>query len=224
MSAVKVKICGLRTEETLDAAIEGGADFVGLVFFPKSPRNVDLATAACLARRAHERSPSKVVALVVDADDRLLDAIAGEVLPDILQLHGLETPERVAAIRSRLGLPLWKAVPVAKAADVEAGLAYMAEGRLADLVLFDAKPPDDPASLPGGNGLAFDWRILDGLAGRHPFVLAGGLTPDNVAAAVELTRPAVVDVSSGVESAPGLKDTALIRRFIRAAKTAKQHA
>jgi phosphoribosylanthranilate isomerase len=222
MSDVKVKICGLGTEATLDAAIEAGADYVGLVFCARSPRNVDLATAGSLARRAHERSRAKVVALVVDADDALLDAILRDVAPDVLQLHGHESAERVAAIRARFGLPLWKAVPVATAADVGAGLAFMDEGRLADLVLFDARPPPCPAALPGGNGLAFDWRILTGIAARHPFVLAGGLTPDNVAAAVELVRPAVVDVSSGVESAPGVKDPALIRRFIRAAKAAKE--
>lgn len=217
----KVKICGLKTEAALDAALEAGADYVGLVLFAKSPRNVEFGTAQALSRRAHERSRAKVVVLLVDPDDALVDRARREVAPDILQLHGKEPPERVRAIRARSGLAIIKAVSVASPADVAAAAAYLDPGHAADLILFDAKPPSDPASLPGGNGLAFDWRILEAARGRFPFMLAGGLTPANVAEAIRLTDAAAVDVSSGVETAPGVKSPELIRHFLNAVKTGK---
>jgi phosphoribosylanthranilate isomerase len=218
----KVKICGIKTEAALDAALEGGADYVGLVFFERSPRHVDLATAQALSRRTHERSRAQVVALLVDADDALISRVAADVHPDLLQLHGSETPERVAQIRKHSGLPVMKAVSVRDGTDVDGAGAYHAPGERADLILFDAKPAPDARALPGGNGLLFDWRLLEAVRGRYPFALAGGLDPDNVAEAIRLTGAAVVDVSSGVESRPGEKDPELIRRFLRAAKAAKQ--
>lgn len=221
---VEVKICGLKTEAALDAALEAGADYVGFVLFAKSPRNISLETARALIRRAHERSHAKAVALLVDPDEAFAAEVARVTEADIVQLHGKETPERVESIVRTIGSPLWKAVSVATAEDVEAAARYFAPGRRADLILFDAKPPPDPAALPGGNGLSFDWRILTGAERSFPFALAGGLTPETVADAVRLTHPAVVDVSSGVETSPGMKDEALIRRFIRNAKAAKQHA
>ena len=207
-----VKICGLSTAPTLEAAIDAGADYVGLVFFAKSPRNVSVPVAADLAARARGRV--KTVALVVDPSDAALDQIVADVQPDWLQLHGHETPARVAEIKARYGLPVLKALPIATEADVVAADAWRP---VADMLLFDAKPPPD-ATLTGGNGLSFDWRLVAGVARRYPFMLAGGLTPDNVAAAVATTGAAAVDVSSGVETAPGLKDADLIRRFVTAAK------
>lgn len=222
----RVKICGLRTEATLDAALDAGADLVGFVLFPRSPRNVSLAEAAALVAYARARSTAKTVALLVDPDDALVDQVSAHVAPDFLQLHGNETPERVAEIRRRSGLFVIKAVPVATAEEVKAGLRYLAPGR-ASILLFDAKPPADPAALPGGNGLSFDWRILDAARpvaalGQTPYAVAGGLTPGNVAAAIALTGAGIVDVSSGVETRPGEKDPDLIRRFLQAAKAAKQ--
>jgi phosphoribosylanthranilate isomerase len=220
----KVKICGIKTEEALDAALEAGADYVGLVFFEKSPRHLDVATAKALARRARERSRTQVVALLVDADDALVDRVASEVRPDLLQLHGSETPERAREIQRRARIPVMKAIPVATEGDAAAADDYLEPGGRADLVLFDARPPQDPAALPGGNGLTFDWRILAGVKGRYPFALAGGLTAENVADAIRLTGASVVDVSSGVERSAGVKDPELIRRFLQAAKAAKQTA
>lgn len=207
-----VKICGLSTAPTLEAAIDAGADYVGLVFFAKSPRNVSVPVAAELAARARGRV--KTVALVVDALDAALDQIVADVQPDWLQLHGHETLARVAEIKARYGLPVLKALPIATEADVVAADAWRP---VADMLLFDAKPPPD-ATLTGGNGLSFDWRLVAGVARRYPFMLAGGLTPDNVAAAVATTGAAAVDVSSGVETAPGVKDADLIWRFVTAAK------
>jgi len=211
--SVKVKICGLRTEAALEAALDAGADYVGLVFFPPSPRNVTPQAARALAQKARGRA--KVVALMVDPDDGLIDAVVAAAAPDLIQLHGQETPERVAEVRRRWGRPVMKAVAVATAADAADAHRYRAA---ADLVLFDARAPAE-ATRPGGNGAPFDWRALLGIGGEGvPFVLSGGLTPDNVAEAVRLTGAAIVDVSSGVESRPGEKDPELIRRFIRAAK------
>jgi phosphoribosylanthranilate isomerase len=215
-----VKICGITDETSLDAALAGGADYIGLVFFPKSPRHLDLARAKAL-RAMVPNGTCKAVALVVDPSDEQLAEIISAVDPDVMQLHGHETIERVAEIRTKSGKPIWKAVPVNSAADVEAARGYLGPGRLADVLLFDAKP-DPTAPLPGGNGLAFDWHILQGLKARLAFALAGGLTPENVAEAVERTGATIVDVSSGVESAPGHKDPELIRRFLRNAKAAKQ--
>jgi phosphoribosylanthranilate isomerase len=216
-----VKICGINNRTILDAALTGGADFVGLVFFAKSPRHLSLAEAQALREAVPRQGPCRTVALVVDAADDALADIMAAVDPDFLQLHGHETVERVAQIRAMFRTPILKAVPVTSAADVEKALRYFAPGQVADILLFDAKP-DPSTALPGGNGLAFDWHVLDGLAARIPFALAGGLTPANVAEAIACTRASIVDVSSGVESAPGVKDPDRIRRFLHNAKAAKQ--
>ncbi len=214
----EVKICGLRDAASLDAALDSGADYVGFVFFARSPRNVDPSAARVLADRARGRA--KIVTLFVDPDDVLLAEVVGAVEPDIIQLHGSETPARVGEVARRFGRPVMKAVAVGGAADVAAALAYAG---VAERILFDAKPlPSEGSALPGGNGVAFDWQALAGLEGRLDYMLAGGLNPENVAEAVRLTGARAVDVSSGVERAPGEKDPDLIRRFIRAAKTAKQ--
>lgn len=212
MPPVAVKICGLSRPEHVAAAVEAGASYVGLVFFEKSPRHVTLEAARALALAV----PAGVakVALVVNADDAALDALTDTVAIDILQLHGAETPERVAEIKARYGLPVMKAVGVADAGDLDALDVY---GRVADQILVDAKPPKG-AALPGGNGLSFDWRLIAGRRWAVPWMLAGGLTPDNVGAAVRLTGATQVDVSSGVESAPGVKDAGLIRNFIQSAR------
>ena len=210
----QVKICGLKTMAALDAALDGGADYVGLVFFAPSPRNLKLQDAAALA--GHARGRAQIVALVVDADDAALAAILDDVAPDWLQLHGEESPERVAEIKRRIGLPVIKAVPVATEADGKRAFDYAG---IADLILFDAKAPKGSV-LPGGNGGTFDWSMLDGVKDRIPFMLSGGLNPENVADAIAATSAAAVDVSSGVESAPGVKDPELIRRFLEAVKGA----
>lgn len=210
-----VKICGLSTPETLEAALGAGADLVGFVRFPKSPRYVDLD----LGRRLSEQAKGRTlrVVLLVDADDAaILDSV--EALdPDLLQLHGHESPERVAEIRSRFGCPVMKAVGIADASDV-AALGPFA-GRV-DHLLLDAKPPRTSRALPGGNGLSFDWRLLNGLDPGLSFMLSGGLNPGNVAEAVRLTGSGAVDVSSGVESAPGIKDPEKIEAFVKAARAA----
>ncbi len=208
----RVKICGLRDAASLQAAVDAGAAYVGLVFFPKSPRNVSIEEATMLAQAV----PPGVakVALVVDVDDTLLDQITAKVPLDILQLHGHETPERVAEIRARYGLPVMKAVGVADESDLAALDVY---AQVADQLLVDAKPPKD-AVLPGGNGLSFDWRLIAGRRWPVPWMLAGGLTPDTVGEAIALTGAAQVDVSSGVEAAPGVKDAALIAAFCAAAQ------
>jgi len=208
----KVKICGLKTEAALEAALAGGADFVGFVFFPPSPRNVTLAVAKALADRARGRA--RIVALMVDPDDALVTEVVASVAPDLIQLHGYETPTRVAEVRARSGISVMKAVPVETAEDAHAARQF---SPVADLILFDARAPADSAR-PGGNGAPFDWRTLLGVTEGMPFVLSGGLTPDNVAEAIRLTGATTVDVSSGVESSPGEKDPELIRRFLRAAK------
>jgi phosphoribosylanthranilate isomerase len=214
--AVEVKICGLSTPETLDAALDAGADLVGFVFFPRSPRNVSLEQAARLAARA--RGKAKIVTLVVDADDALLTSIAATVQPDFIQAHGSESPERIAEITRLTGKPVIKAIRVKDDADIAAASQY---STVASLILYDAKAPETLGNaLPGGNGHAFDWGLLEG--GKRPaFMLAGGLTPQNVAEAIRVTGAPVVDVSSGVESAPGIKDIGLIRKFIEAAKSAR---
>jgi len=210
VSQTRVKICGLRTEADVAAVAAAGAAYMGLNFFPRSPRYVDLETAHRLALAAPEGLAK--VGLVVDADDATLDAIVGAVPLDMLQLHGGESPERVEEVRARYGLPVMKALGVAGPEDLPAILDY---STVADQILIDAKPPKD-AVLPGGNGLTFDWRLV---AGRHwlrPWMLAGGLTPENVGDAVLLTGAKQVDVSSGVESAPGVKDPEKIRAFCAA--------
>ena len=213
---VEVKICGLSTPETVDAAIEAGADLVGFVFFPKSPRNVTPGQAAVLADRA--RGKARIVTLVVDADDALLREITSIVDPDLIQTHGSETPERVAEIEQLTGKPVIKAIKVKDASDIAGAAAF---SDVASLILYDAKAPETLGNaLPGGNGHAFDWDLLDGRK-RPAFMLAGGLTPENVAEAIRVTAAPMVDVSSGVESAPGVKDVRLIRKFIEAAKSAR---
>ena len=208
----KVKICGLKTEAALEAALGGGADYVGFVFFPPSPRNIAPAMAKLLAAKAHGRA--KVVALVVDPDDALIAEVVAAAAPDLIQLHGSETLARVAEIRARWGIPVMKAVPVETADDAGAARRF---SPATDLILFDARAPAE-STRPGGNGAPFDWRMLLGLEYEVPFMLSGGLTPDNVAEAIRLTGATIVDVSSGVESRPGEKDPELIRRFLRAAK------
>jgi len=211
MSDIRVKICGLRTEADVAAVAAAGAAYAGFVFFPKSPRNLTIAEARVLALAAPVGLAK--VALVVNADDALLDAITEAMPLDMLQLHGHETPERVAEVRSRYGLPVMKAVGVADEGDLAAVFDYSV---VADQILIDAKPPKG-AALPGGNGLAFDWRLVAQRRWLRPWMLAGGLTPDNVAEAIRLTNARQVDVSSGVESAPGVKDHARIAAFVTAA-------
>ncbi|MCV2868738.1 phosphoribosylanthranilate isomerase [Defluviimonas sp. WL0002] len=208
---IAVKICGLREPAHVVAAAEAGARYVGFVFFSRSPRHLGLADAAALALGVPEGIAK--VALTVNATNEELDAITEAVPLDMLQLHGSESPERVAEVRSRYGLPVMKAVGVAEPADLAALDLYQT---VADQILVDAKPPKG-AVLPGGNGLAFDWRLMLGRVWRRPWMLAGGLTPDNVALAIRSTNARQVDVSSGVETAPGVKDEALIRAFCKAA-------
>lgn len=209
---VNVKICGLRHGDQLADAVSAGARYIGFNFFPPSPRHVSPTRARDLAL-AIPPGIAKV-ALVVDAEDALLEEIAGHVPLDMIQLHGREAPERVRAIRARFGLPVMKVVGVADAGDLAAIADYEA---VADQILLDAKPPRD-AVLPGGNGLSFDWRLIAGREWRKPWMLAGGLTPANVGEAVARTGARQVDVASGVESAPGEKDATLMRDFIRAAQ------
>jgi phosphoribosylanthranilate isomerase len=213
---VEVKICGLSTPETVEAALAAGADMVGFVFFPKSPRNISVAKAAELVKSA--RGQATIVALIVDADDALIESIESAVAPDLYQAHGNETPERVAQMNALTGKPVMKAIKVKDAADVIAARAF--DGKAA-LILYDAKAPETlKDALPGGNGVPFDWSLLDGPANPGIFVLSGGLNPDNVANAIRITGAPIVDVSSGVESAFGIKDIGLIRKFIEAAKSA----
>ncbi len=208
----QIKICGLSTRETMQAALDAGAEMVGLVFYPKSPRHVSFERAITLSAQA--RGSAKVVALVVDGDDALLKTITASVQPDYLQAHGSETPERVAEIARLFGVPVIKAIKVKEAADVALAKAYK---DAAALILYDAKAPED--LLPGGNGLSFDWNLLKGTDGR--FMLSGGLNLENVATAIRLTRAPIVDVSSGVEHLPGQKDIHLIRKLIEAAKSVR---
>ncbi len=210
--AVEIKICGLTTEDAMAAALDNGADYVGLVFFPKSPRHVSLAQAQDLAAMARGRA--QVVALTVDPEDALLDQIVEIVAPDMIQLHGNETPERVATIAERTGCPCLKAIKVATRADLAASQAYR---EAAHMLLFDAKPTA-PDALPGGNGVPFDWRLLVEFPLPTRYMLSGGLTPENVGAALERTRAPILDVSSGVESAPGRKDPDRIKHFIETAR------
>lgn len=209
-----IKICGLSTAATLEAALAAGADMVGFVFFAKSPRHIELEAARELGRRVEGRALK--VALSVDADDQTLAGIIAHLDPDLLQLHGSEAPERVAAVRRRFGLPVMKAIAVAEANDFAAIDLY---APVVDRLLFDAKAPRE-AQAPGGNGRVFDWQLLAGLDCAKPYLLSGGLSADNVAAALAITQAPGIDVSSGVESAPGIKDPAAIACFIRAARQA----
>ncbi len=218
MADIRVKICGLRSAADVDAAARAGAAYGGFVFFDKSPRHLSLTQARELTRHAPEGFAK--VALVVDASDAFLDALLDQCPFDMLQLHGHEPVARVSEIRARYGLPVMKAVGIAEADDLHAAFDY---ALVADQILIDAKPPKD-AALPGGNGLAFDWRLVAQRRWLRPWMLAGGLTPSNVAQAIALTNARQVDVSSGVESAPGVKDADLMAAFVRAATTPPQPA
>ena len=214
-SPARIKICGLSTEETLDAALALGVDWIGLVLFPRSPRHVDLAHAATLSARARGRAER--VVLLVDPDDTLLHQAIEALDPDLIQLHGGESPDRVAAIRALAGRPVMKAIGVATSADLAALPAYAA---VADRILLDAKAPPD-AALPGGNGRSFDWTLLAGIDLPPGTMLSGGLDAANVADALTRTKLGAVDVSSGVESAPGVKDPDRIAAFVAAARAAR---
>jgi len=209
-----VKICGLSTPETLDAALGSGADMVGFTRIARSPRYVSLDLAHKLSLQARGRA-QRVVLLLDPSDEDVAQAVEA-IDPDLIQLHGSESPERVAGIRSMVKRPVMKALGIAEASDLKALTLYAD----ADRILLDAKPPRTADALPGGNGIPFDWRLLDGLDPGISFMLSGGLNPDNVAEAIRLTKAQAVDVSSGVESGPGLKDSARIEAFIRAARTA----
>lgn len=214
--AARVKICGLKTADAVAAALAGGADFVGFVFYPPSPRNLTTDEARPLAAMARGRAG--IVALLVDPSDALIGEVVAAIAPDLLQLHGSETADRVAEVKRRFGVPVMKAIKVETAADAAAALDYLG---VADRILFDAKAPKGLAgALPGGNGLVFDWRALEPVQGKFDFMLSGGLTVETVAAAARLTRAWAVDVSSGVESTPGVKDLGLIAAFLAAAKAA----
>ncbi|MFN4154739.1 MAG: phosphoribosylanthranilate isomerase [Paracoccaceae bacterium] len=212
MVDIRVKICGLRTVDDVAAVAAAGAAYAGFVFFPKSPRHLTIDQARVLTLAAPVGLAK--VALVVDADDATLDAITEAMPLDMLQLHGHESPDRVAEIRARYGLPVMKAVGVADEGDLAAVLDY---SFVADQILVDAKPPKN-ADLPGGNGLSFDWRLVAQRRWLRPWMLAGGLTPGNVAEAIRLTNARQVDVSSGVEASPGVKDAAKIAAFVAATR------
>ena len=214
--ALTVKICGLKTPQALDAALESGADLVGFVFFPPSPRNLGPEAARVLGERVAGRAGK--VALTVDANDDTLLAIVNALKPDMLQLHGKETPDRVVAVRTRFGLPVMKALPIAERADLSPIPLY---AQVADRLIFDARPPKE-ATRPGGLGTPFDWTLLAGIKPGIPFMLSGGLDAGNVAEALRITRAPGVDVSSGVERAPGVKDPDKIREFIRVARAAEE--
>ena len=210
-----VKICGLKTPEALDTALAAGADMVGFVFFPPSPRNLGIEAARALGARVNGRA--KKVALSVDAIDAELERVVEALRPDMLQLHGKETPERVASVRSRFRLPVMKALPIEQKSDLAPIRVYE---KVVDWLLFDARAPRE-ATRPGGLGKTFDWRLLENLHLAVPFMLSGGLDADNVGEAVAITSAAAVDVSSGVERAPGEKDPEKILAFVRAARVAE---
>ncbi|TIT77383.1 MAG: phosphoribosylanthranilate isomerase [Mesorhizobium sp.] len=210
-----IKICGLKTDTAMAAALAGGASHVGFIFFAKSPRFIDPADAGRLRQAATGKA--KAVAVTVDADNAFLDEIVAKMRPDMLQLHGAETPARVAELKARYGLPVMKVLSVSEAADLERIKPYIG---IADRLMFDAKPPKG-SQLPGGNGVAFDWRILAGLDAGLDYMLSGGLNAANVGDALRLANPPAIDISSGVESAPGVKDPALIEQFFRAVGAAR---
>lgn len=215
-ATTEVKICGLTDEAAVSATLRAGADLAGFVFFPPSPRHLTSERANALARPLRGRAT--IVALTVDADDQTFDEIFDRFGPDMLQLHGTESPERVAALKARYRVPVMKMIAIREADDLGRTHAFH---EVADRILFDAKAPPE-ATRPGGLGVSFDWRLLAGLDLPLPFMLSGGLDPDTVAEAIEIARPAGVDVSSGVESAPGRKDPAAIRRFVEAVRRAER--
>ncbi|MBC7280315.1 phosphoribosylanthranilate isomerase [Hoeflea sp.] len=210
-----IKICGLSTPEAVDRAADLNADMAGFIFFQKSPRHVAVDVASMLARRAQARG-LKTVAVTVDMGDAGLDDIVSAMKPDWLQLHGAESPERTAELKTRFGLPVMKAFAIREAADLDRIAPYIG---IADRFLFDAKPPKG-SDLPGGNGVSFDWRLLAALDDRVSYMLSGGLTKDNVGEALRVSGATMVDVSSGVESAPGVKDLAMMDDFVRAVRDA----
>jgi phosphoribosylanthranilate isomerase len=212
-----IKICGLRTEDALAAALAGGASHVGFIFFAKSPRNIEPAEAGRLRRFATGRA--KAVAVTVDAEDATLDGIVKAMAPDVLQLHGSESPARIVELKARYGLPVMKALSVRDKSDLGRVSEYAGA---ADRLLFDAKPPKG-SELPGGNGVSFDWLLLSGVDPTVPYMLSGGLSAANLAEALSLTRPSGIDISSGVESAPGVKDLRLIEAFFRAVAAAGEN-
>ncbi len=212
MPAAKIKICGLSTPETLDAALKARADWIGLVFFPKSPRNVGIEQAGALARRAGGQAG--VVGLFVDPEPDFLAAVMAQVPLGVIQLHGKESPVLAGRIRTEFGVEVWKALGVRKREDMLAARDFVGA---ADRILYDAKPPEG-AALPGGTGLRIDWDLLKGAAHPLPWMLAGGLDPRNVAEAISITGAPAVDVSSGVESAPGIKDAVRITDFCNAVR------
>lgn len=212
-----IKICGLSTPEAVDRAAHLGADMAGFIFFKKSPRHVAVETASTLAQRARARG-LQTVAVTVDMDDAGVAEIVESVRPDWLQLHGAESPERVAELKARFGLPVMKAFAIREAADLDAIAPYRG---VADRFLFDAKPPKG-SDLPGGNGVSFDWRLLAALDGATSYMLSGGLTKDNIGEALRVSGAPGVDVSSGVESAPGVKNPAMMDAFVQAVADADQ--
>lgn len=214
--SLDIKICGVKTDAALEAALAGGASHVGFIFFRKSPRWVEPGEAGRLRLRAAGKA--KAVAVTVDADDEFLDAVVAAMSPDMLQLHGKETPARVAELKARHGLSVMKAFSIRIAADLEAIRPYRG---IADRFLFDAKPPAG-SELPGGNGVSFDWTVLAGLDRDVDYLLSGGLNAANISAALNLASPPGLDISSGVESAPGVKEPALIEAFFKAVRTAEQ--
>ncbi|TPN47631.1 MULTISPECIES: phosphoribosylanthranilate isomerase [unclassified Mesorhizobium] len=213
--ALDIKICGLKTDQAMAAALAGGASHVGFIFFAKSPRYLEPAEAGRLREAA--RGKALAVAVTVDAGDAVLDEIVEKMQPDMLQLHGSETPERIAEVKARHGLPVMKALPLSEAADLDRIRSFIG---VADRFLFDAKPPKG-SELPGGNGVTFDWRILAGLDAGVDYMLSGGLNAANIGDALRLANPPAIDISSGVESAPGVKDPALIEQFFRAVRAAR---
>ena len=214
--SLDIKICGLKTPETLDAALAGGATHVGFIFFPKSPRNIEPEAAGALREAAAGRA--EAVAVTVDADDAFLDDIVAAMAPDMLQLHGKETPARVAEVKARYGLPVMKALSVSTPEDLQRAEPFRS---VADRLLFDAKPPKG-SELPGGNGVAFDWTILAALPAGADYLLSGGLSARNVGEALRQANPPGLDVSSGVEGAPGVKDVDLITGFFAAVDAARR--
>lgn len=211
LPVIKVKVCGLSTPEAVTIAIENGADFIGLVFYPPSPRHVELEVASYLASFIPDHVTT--VGLFVNPDDTALEQTLSAVPLQMIQLHGDETPERVTEIKGKFGLPVMKALPISTKMDIRAALNY--EG-IADWILFDAKGE----TLPGGNGVSFDWNLLGQYKGTTPWMLAGGLTPDNISEALQKTSPHAVDVSSGIEATRGKKDIAKIQAFLKAVKQA----
>ncbi|TKT82765.1 phosphoribosylanthranilate isomerase [Aquamicrobium sp. LC103] len=213
-----IKICGLKTPDAVAAALAGGASHVGFIFFEKSPRNIDPPAAGRL--REAVRGRASTVAVTVDAGDAFLDGIVAGVAPDMLQLHGKESPERTAEVKARYGLPVMKALPISEAADLGRVAPYRG---IADRFLFDAKPPKG-SDLPGGNGVSFDWKLLSALDPGIDYMLSGGLNAANIGDALRLANPPGIDISSGVESAPGIKDAALIDAFFKAVRNARERS